>query len=144
MPSSSDDNIRILKQLFLANIARPKRGSERPPKQVEPRGSQIVQERIVMPVNDLNECIRMGGEQFLDRDRQDLRIGVRNIADRNSRNNIALRGLHFLHAIMYFAQPDLNAPCKLGSSCVCSHSFCGSVIQATTQLAFKILGRSME
>src|SRR4051812_15386162 len=144
MAPSGDDDVWIVKQLLLPKIARPKRRSECPPKEVKPRGSQIIQKSVVVPINNLHECIWMYAEQFLDRGRQNLRIRVRDVTNCNPRNDIALCGLHFLDAIVDLAKSELDSSCELGPPRVCGHAFRCSVIQTTAQLAFKIPGGSME
>src|SRR5262245_36503114 len=67
--SSSDDDVRIIEQLFLPYILRPAWRPEHTPKQVKSCGPQILQEIVVMSVYNLNVGIRMSREQFGDRNR---------------------------------------------------------------------------
>ena len=79
--AADEDGIGIREQKFFLDVARPCRSSENPEDQVEVARPQCIEQRLVGAVRDMNGCTRVQGKKPPDRVRQQIRAGMRDVAD---------------------------------------------------------------
>ena len=88
-----------------------------------------------MIVDHLDVRVGIDGQQLLDGVQQDAGGRMRDIADRDPRNDDAARRLHFLEAIFDLAARNLKPPGKLRPLCGGRDPARGALKQAAAQLA---------
>jgi len=113
MPGAGDNDIGVPEQRFLEYVLRPGRPAEYAKQEVELCRAQVVQERFIVSVDNLNAGGGIRHEEFVDGCRQDLPSGMRDVADDDAGDDMPSGSLQFLDPICDFTQRDLKPPSYL-------------------------------
>ncbi len=100
MLTPGDDDIGVGEQELLPHVARPIRAPQHAEHQVEVAAAQRVEQRLVGTFHHVDGYGRIGGQELVDRLREKMRAGMRDVADGDAGREDALHRAHLLDPVL--------------------------------------------